>query len=96
MVQRIFTTATGAGPARTAGNGPSPASRRIQERLGPDRVSALMTTTEASLDRPRDIIDTYAEPGAAACLPAADLAVRLRAAPPRRRGIRRAAVAGLL
>jgi len=33
--------------------------RRVQEQLGPDHVSALMTTTEASLDRPRDIIDTY-------------------------------------
>jgi len=34
--------------------------RRVQERLGPDRVSALMTTTEASLDRAAEIIDTYA------------------------------------
>jgi uncharacterized protein len=33
--------------------------RKIQDRLGPDRVSALMTTTEASLDRAADIIDTY-------------------------------------
>ena len=37
--------------------------RRVQERLGPDRVSALMTTTEASLGRAADIIDTYAELG---------------------------------
>jgi len=37
--------------------------RQIQDRLGPDRVSALMTTTEASLHRPRDIIDTYAALG---------------------------------
>ena len=37
--------------------------RRIQEALGQDRVSALMTTTEASLDRPQDIIDVYAELG---------------------------------
>ncbi len=36
---------------------------RVRERLGPDRVSALMTTTEASLDRPREIIDTYADLG---------------------------------
>lgn len=36
---------------------------RIQQALGPDRVSALMTTTEASLTRPRDIIDTYAQLG---------------------------------
>lgn len=33
--------------------------RQVQDRLGPDRISALMTTTEASLDRPHDIIDTY-------------------------------------
>ena len=37
--------------------------RRVQERLGPDRVSALMTTTEASLGRAAEIIDTYAELG---------------------------------
>ena len=30
----------------------------MQETLGADRVSALMTTTEASLDRPEEIIDT--------------------------------------
>ena len=34
--------------------------RRVQDRLGADRVSALMTTTEASLDRAAEIIDTYA------------------------------------
>jgi uncharacterized protein len=32
---------------------------RIKERLGPDRVSALMTTTEASLDRVEEIVDEY-------------------------------------
>lgn len=37
--------------------------RRIQKRLGPDHVSALMTTTVASLDRPREIIDEYLEAG---------------------------------
>jgi His-Xaa-Ser system radical SAM maturase HxsB len=37
--------------------------RKVQERLGTDRVSALMTTTEASLERAHDIIDTYAELG---------------------------------
>ena len=37
--------------------------RLVQERLGPDRVSALMTTTEASLGRPREIIDGYADLG---------------------------------
>lgn len=35
----------------------------VQERLGHDRVSALMTTTEASLDRAAEIIDTYAALG---------------------------------
>jgi uncharacterized protein len=34
--------------------------RAIQDQLGPDRVSALMTTTEASLDRAEEIIDLYA------------------------------------
>jgi His-Xaa-Ser system radical SAM maturase HxsB len=34
--------------------------RRVQDRLGTDRISALMTTTEASLDRAAEIIDTYA------------------------------------
>jgi uncharacterized protein len=34
---------------------------RIRERLGAHRVSALMTTTAASLGRVRDIIDTYLE-----------------------------------
>jgi uncharacterized protein len=38
---------------------------KINGRLGPGRVSALMTTTEASLDRSRDIIDTYARLGLA-------------------------------
>ncbi len=33
--------------------------RRAQEALGIDRVGALMTTTEASLDRPREIVDEY-------------------------------------
>lgn len=32
---------------------------RIKERLGPDRVAALMTTTEASLDRVEEIVDEY-------------------------------------
>jgi His-Xaa-Ser system radical SAM maturase HxsB len=34
--------------------------KRVQERLGPDRVNALMTTTEAALGRATEIIDTYA------------------------------------
>src|SRR3984893_13123422 len=33
--------------------------RRAQEALGPDRVGALMTTTESSLDRIDEIIDEY-------------------------------------
>jgi len=33
--------------------------RRSQETLGRDRVGALMTTTEASLDRPEEIVDEY-------------------------------------
>lgn len=37
--------------------------RQVQERLGPGRVSALMTTTEASLDQAAKIIDTYADLG---------------------------------
>jgi His-Xaa-Ser system radical SAM maturase HxsB len=36
---------------------------RIKERLGPDRVSALMTTTEASLDRVEEIVDEYIRQG---------------------------------
>jgi His-Xaa-Ser system radical SAM maturase HxsB len=32
---------------------------RIKERLGPDRVGALMTTTEASLGRVEEIVDEY-------------------------------------
>jgi uncharacterized protein len=37
--------------------------RRARETLGPDRVGALMTTTEASLDRVDDIIDEYLQLG---------------------------------
>jgi His-Xaa-Ser system radical SAM maturase HxsB len=37
--------------------------QRVRETLGRDRVAALMTTTKASLDRPREIIDTYLEHG---------------------------------
>lgn len=36
---------------------------RLRERLGPDTVSALMTTTAASIDMPCEIIDTYVELG---------------------------------
>jgi His-Xaa-Ser system radical SAM maturase HxsB len=37
--------------------------QRVREALGRDRVAALMTTTRASLERPREIIDTYLEQG---------------------------------
>jgi His-Xaa-Ser system radical SAM maturase HxsB len=37
--------------------------RRVRERLGVDRVSALMTTTEASFGRAREIIDEYVSQG---------------------------------
>jgi uncharacterized protein len=37
--------------------------RRVREELGIDRVSALMTTTRSSLDRVREIIDTYVDQG---------------------------------
>jgi His-Xaa-Ser system radical SAM maturase HxsB len=37
--------------------------RRVREVLGPDRVSALMTTTEASLGRAKEIIDIYVAEG---------------------------------
>lgn len=36
---------------------------RIKERLGSDRVGALMTTTEASLDRVEEIVDEYLRQG---------------------------------
>lgn len=36
---------------------------RIRERLGVDRVSALMTTTRASLSRPTEIVDEYLRHG---------------------------------
>jgi His-Xaa-Ser system radical SAM maturase HxsB len=37
--------------------------QKARERLGAHQVSALMTTTEASLDRVEEIIDTYVELG---------------------------------
>jgi His-Xaa-Ser system radical SAM maturase HxsB len=37
--------------------------RRVREELGTDSISALMTTTAASLERPEEIIDTYLEQG---------------------------------
>lgn len=37
--------------------------RRVREELGVDRVSALMTTTKASLGRVKEIIDCYVEQG---------------------------------
>jgi uncharacterized protein len=37
--------------------------RRVREALGPDRISALMTTTAASLDSPAEIVDEYVRQG---------------------------------
>jgi uncharacterized protein len=37
--------------------------RRVREALGPDRISALMTTTLASLSQPVEIIDEYLRQG---------------------------------
>jgi His-Xaa-Ser system radical SAM maturase HxsB len=37
--------------------------RRVREELGVDRVSALMTTTKASLGRVKEIIDCYIDQG---------------------------------
>jgi uncharacterized protein len=37
--------------------------RRARARLGHDRVSALMTTTRASLEQPEAIVDEYADQG---------------------------------
>lgn len=37
--------------------------RRAQQALGPDRVGALMTTTEASLDRIEEVVDEYIDLG---------------------------------
>ena len=70
--------------------------RRVQERLGPDRVSALMTTTEASLGRAAEIIDTYAELGLRGVFlrPISPYGFALRR--PRRRELRRRPVARVL
>lgn len=37
--------------------------RRVRETLGPHKISALMTTTRASLSRARDIVDEYLRQG---------------------------------
>ncbi|HEY1623854.1 MAG TPA: His-Xaa-Ser system radical SAM maturase HxsB [Streptosporangiaceae bacterium] len=37
--------------------------KRVQDRLGTDKVSALMTTTAASMNRAAEIVDVYAELG---------------------------------
>ncbi len=36
---------------------------KVRERFGPDRISALMTTTEKSLEQPEEIIDEYLKIG---------------------------------
>ncbi len=90
---RASTTSTSrprstARPTSTTGTVPGPGGdsweravdgiRRVRETLGVDRVSALMTTTARSLDRSREIIDSYVEQGLTRHLPAAALALRLR------------------
>ncbi len=39
------------------------AIERVRARLGPDKIAALMTTSEHSLSQPRQIIDEYIEAG---------------------------------
>ena len=70
--------------------------RRAQEVLGTDRVGALMTTTEASLDRPEEIVDEYLRARARRHLPASALAVRLCRQDQVVRQIRRPTVAYVL
>lgn len=35
----------------------------VRRRLGPERIGALMTTTERSLEKPREIVDEYLDAG---------------------------------
>jgi uncharacterized protein len=37
--------------------------RRVRDALGPDAISALMTTSPGSLDRAADIVDEYIRQG---------------------------------
>lgn len=37
--------------------------QRIQKRLGPEKISALMTTTAASINQPKQVVDTYIDHG---------------------------------
>lgn len=39
------------------------AIKRVRRRLGPDKISALMTTSERSLGQAREIVDEYLEAG---------------------------------
>lgn len=39
------------------------AIERVRRRLGPDKIAALMTTTERSLKQPRAIVDEYVDAG---------------------------------
>ena len=92
----ISTTRTDRGPAATAGSWQPPASSESARTLGVDRVSALMTTTRSSLDRVREIIDTYVEQGLTRDLPAPALALRLRDQDQELRRLRRRSLAALL
>ena len=51
------------GQAEIAGSARSRGSTAIRRELGPHHVGALMTTTQASLDSPEEIVDTYADLG---------------------------------
>ncbi|NDA80922.1 MAG: His-Xaa-Ser system radical SAM maturase HxsB [Actinobacteria bacterium] len=50
-------------PGRNSHELASQGIRRVRERLGPDSVSALMTTTLRSLSQPEDIVDEYVKHG---------------------------------
>jgi His-Xaa-Ser system radical SAM maturase HxsB len=69
----FFSTSLDGPPALHNANRPRPGNdsweravegiRRVRETLGADRVDALMTTTQASLPRVREIVDSYVEQG---------------------------------
>jgi uncharacterized protein len=50
-------------PGRDSHQRASDGIRRVREALGHDRISAIMTTTEASLAQPREIIEEYVRQG---------------------------------
>ena len=51
--------------------------KRAQQALGKDRVGALMTTTEASLSRVKEIVDEYLTHDLDGILPPSSVAVRI-------------------